>query len=305
MTQKDDIYDLQAIIIHRGTANGGFYHAYIQDTLEEGNWDPKSAELYKNQEERCWSVKKDETNIFKEEEIPPKLKNTLTEESKENIEIGKPPTPNQKHWFDFSDTRITPIFLEQIEKQFGGTDQESAYILIYILRNFKYSGETKNQDDACFANTILKERIENRNKKEEIERVFYKEQEGFIEVIFQGSEYFHNIADIGKLVYLTEHPDSGFKIKVKYEDKLQTLVDQFMQEISPNHPGFGLHDIVIIEIRQKAEGDSCQIIRDLYSLEFSKSIRENGIRHWSKWVYLIGMTDQSKSIIEQIDPTMK
>lgn len=32
------IYELKSIIIHRGSAHGGHYHAYIQDELKEGNW---------------------------------------------------------------------------------------------------------------------------------------------------------------------------------------------------------------------------------------------------------------------------
>ena len=32
------IYELKSIIIHRGGAYGGHYHAFIQDELSEGNW---------------------------------------------------------------------------------------------------------------------------------------------------------------------------------------------------------------------------------------------------------------------------
>ena len=34
----DAIYELKSIIIHRGGAYGGHYHAYIQDELNEGQW---------------------------------------------------------------------------------------------------------------------------------------------------------------------------------------------------------------------------------------------------------------------------
>jgi ubiquitin carboxyl-terminal hydrolase 40 len=32
------IYELKSVIIHRGGAYGGHYHAYIQDELGEGSW---------------------------------------------------------------------------------------------------------------------------------------------------------------------------------------------------------------------------------------------------------------------------
>ena len=35
---EDCIYELKSVIIHRGGAYGGHYHAFIQDELGEGNW---------------------------------------------------------------------------------------------------------------------------------------------------------------------------------------------------------------------------------------------------------------------------
>ena len=37
-TDESTIYELKSIIIHRGGAYGGHYHAFIQDELKEGNW---------------------------------------------------------------------------------------------------------------------------------------------------------------------------------------------------------------------------------------------------------------------------
>lgn len=38
-TEQDDAqYELQTVIIHMGSAQGGHYHAYIRDVLGEGNW---------------------------------------------------------------------------------------------------------------------------------------------------------------------------------------------------------------------------------------------------------------------------
>jgi ubiquitin carboxyl-terminal hydrolase 40 len=35
---ENTLYELKSIIIHRGGAHGGHYHAYINDELKEGNW---------------------------------------------------------------------------------------------------------------------------------------------------------------------------------------------------------------------------------------------------------------------------
>ena len=37
-TPENCQYELKSVIIHRGGAYSGHYHAYIQDELNEGNW---------------------------------------------------------------------------------------------------------------------------------------------------------------------------------------------------------------------------------------------------------------------------
>lgn len=32
------MYELQGVLIHRGSAYGGHYHAYFRDLLNEGDW---------------------------------------------------------------------------------------------------------------------------------------------------------------------------------------------------------------------------------------------------------------------------
>lgn len=32
-------YEISSILLHRGDAYSGHYHAFIRDTLKEGNWD--------------------------------------------------------------------------------------------------------------------------------------------------------------------------------------------------------------------------------------------------------------------------
>ena len=39
-------YELKSVLIHRGGAHGGHYHAYIQDECREGNWHLKMPEEF-------------------------------------------------------------------------------------------------------------------------------------------------------------------------------------------------------------------------------------------------------------------
>lgn len=40
------IYDLTAVIIHRGNAHGGHYHAYFRDLLDEADWNILMADFW-------------------------------------------------------------------------------------------------------------------------------------------------------------------------------------------------------------------------------------------------------------------
>jgi len=45
------IYELKSVIIHRGGAYGGHYHAYIQDELGEGEWHLEMPQEFKKEPE--------------------------------------------------------------------------------------------------------------------------------------------------------------------------------------------------------------------------------------------------------------
>mmetsp|Transcript_15446 Transcript_15446/g.13184 ORF Transcript_15446/g.13184 Transcript_15446/m.13184 type:complete len:138 (+) Transcript_15446:200-613(+) len=47
----EGIYELFAVLIHGGSASSGHYHAYIRDTLDEGDWEKKMQMIKKAQEE--------------------------------------------------------------------------------------------------------------------------------------------------------------------------------------------------------------------------------------------------------------
>ncbi len=49
MDEDETTYELKSVIIHRGGAYGGHYHAYIKDDLKEGNWHLQMPEEFKQE----------------------------------------------------------------------------------------------------------------------------------------------------------------------------------------------------------------------------------------------------------------
>lgn len=64
---ENAIYELKSIIIHRGGAYGGHYHAFIQDELGEGNWYLQMPEEFKPDPKVIEKVKYDPTKFMTEE----------------------------------------------------------------------------------------------------------------------------------------------------------------------------------------------------------------------------------------------
>lgn len=62
-------YELKSIIIHRGGAYGGHYHAYIQDELGEGNWCLTMPEEFKQAPTVIEKVKYDPKRFMTEDQI--------------------------------------------------------------------------------------------------------------------------------------------------------------------------------------------------------------------------------------------
>jgi len=74
-TPENCQYELKSVIIHRGGAYGGHYHAYIQDELREGVWHLEMPE----------SFQKDPTVVEKKTFNP---KDHMTEEQIKKMEEG-------------------------------------------------------------------------------------------------------------------------------------------------------------------------------------------------------------------------
>eukprot|EP00831_Metopus_contortus_P020455 TRINITY_DN19002_c0_g1_i2.p1 TRINITY_DN19002_c0_g1~~TRINITY_DN19002_c0_g1_i2.p1 ORF type:complete len:365 (-),score=85.71 TRINITY_DN19002_c0_g1_i2:117-1211(-) len=199
ISHSDNLYELKAIIIHRGGAYGGHYHAYIRDEMEEGIWNLKVPEKYSESpkpEEKVVNV--GVQKMFTED--PEKVKDKTTEQKEEDLkettkvteynydECDFPfPYSNPKlrsHWFDFDDSSVTPLPLGRLQRQFGG-QSENGYILIYKQKNLKYQFSDPTKIPEPWQNYILAENIKNEETRRQ-----YREEEAHIEVLFQPTELF-------------------------------------------------------------------------------------------------------------------
>jgi ubiquitin carboxyl-terminal hydrolase 40 len=143
----DNEYVLKAIIIHRGGAYGGHYHAYIHDELQEGNWDLPALDKFEQEPNMIKKVvneaiqKKEEANPLRAL-IEKKSLNETKEETDYDFDKCDFPLPYQDKlfragWYDFNDTNVTAIPFGRLQQQFGHSN-ESAYILIYKRKSLKW-----------------------------------------------------------------------------------------------------------------------------------------------------------------------
>ena len=97
-------YDLKAIVIHRGGAYGGHYHAYLRDDLKEGVWNLKLPEKYATEPTKL-EDKKDQDKKKGEEEKQSAAAGA-TEDKKEEEETKKEELINEKDidWKSMSKT---------------------------------------------------------------------------------------------------------------------------------------------------------------------------------------------------------
>ena len=143
----DDLFELKAIIIHRGGAYGGHYHAYIRDELDEGNWNVKAPEKYAAEPkpiQKVINVGIEKSNTenpdkSKKKNIEQKEQDLMTTKQVVEFDYDECDFPYEYHnknlrkgWFDFNDESVSAIPFGRLRKQFGG-NEESAYILIYKM----------------------------------------------------------------------------------------------------------------------------------------------------------------------------
>ena len=102
---SENEYELAAVILHRGDAYHGHYHAYIRDVINEGNWEElikifdDNKEILRRKTIAETEIKKDSTKIEenlnkmeleskkKSEEIIEEKNNEIPEKNNKNNEI--------------------------------------------------------------------------------------------------------------------------------------------------------------------------------------------------------------------------
>ena len=65
LTSDELIYELKAIVIHRGGPYGGHYYAYMKDDLKQGNWNRNIPTQFDEKPKEKQEEKK-ETNLEEE-----------------------------------------------------------------------------------------------------------------------------------------------------------------------------------------------------------------------------------------------
>lgn len=140
------MYELKAIVIHRGGPYGGHYYAYIKDDLGQGKWDLEIPKVFneKPQEKTVEPVKAVEEPEQAKEKNNKKTKNKQQKQppaqpKKASVELDYDlcdfPVAYSKpslvqNWFEFNDSTVRPIMPGTLQNTFGG-NSDNAYMLIY------------------------------------------------------------------------------------------------------------------------------------------------------------------------------
>ena len=311
----EDLYDLKAIIIHRGGAYGGHYHAYIHDSLGEGNWDLEIPESFHDEpvpEEKTINigiekafienpkVQEKKTREEKDKERSKKQKQIEYNYDSCNFPIPYTDPKFQKGWFDFNDSSVTPIPIGRLQRQFG-TANESAYMLVYVRRNYSYAQIGNPMEIPPYLRQIIK----TKNELEEQNRIYYKNEEQSLEIIFQGMECFMSMEGGNTHLLYTDDINplhKGFKLKLKFANTVEYLLNSFIAELGEKTGVFyTLEELTIIEVNKLGNG-CCQLIRDLKSFDLNMSLGDIGIEHWSTWLFIISSPNITKQLLDLIDP---
>jgi ubiquitin C-terminal hydrolase len=152
---KDTEYELNAVIVHRGTPFSGHFFSYIRDLVGEGNWDLEPLDELKKQpsyvETKSETIEVKDEIDNKDDKIAKSKGQGKNKNKKGKQKMDKEDEEYQKYnyddyeypieyknkdlskgWFCFDDTSIFPIRLGRLIKQFKSS--ESAYVLFYIKK---------------------------------------------------------------------------------------------------------------------------------------------------------------------------
>lgn len=144
ISEPERLYELYGILIHRGDAHGGHYHAYVREVEEKLNFEKLLSESLASKSEAAPRVEpenqKEKSNRQKKKEKKREKKEEARKEEEVNMDDVPFPTESKKkelflNWYDLNDSVVRPIPANRLATQFEGS--ESAYILYYRQSTLK------------------------------------------------------------------------------------------------------------------------------------------------------------------------
>eukprot|EP00826_Nyctotherus_ovalis_P048897 TRINITY_DN581_c0_g1_i1.p1 TRINITY_DN581_c0_g1~~TRINITY_DN581_c0_g1_i1.p1 ORF type:complete len:525 (-),score=189.01 TRINITY_DN581_c0_g1_i1:1265-2839(-) len=285
----EDEYELKAVVIHRGGAYGGHYHAYIRDELKEGNWKLKVPEKYTNEAKAKVKTVNKGINKFMEQNPKENAKMKVEEKNEELQKVTQEiefnydecdfPLPYankelRQGWFDFDDESVTEIPFGRLQKQFGSLN-ESAYMLVYKQKKLTPIFADPTLVPECWIEPILTQ-----NELEEQQREFYKSEDAQIEVVFQSSDLFTFDEEL-MIKYKVDKQieNQGVKVKIAKLATISQLLDKFHSAVKEKPANPLVYEIV------RCKNEFCQVIRKLSAVPMDTPLEKAEIQHLSTWMY--------------------
>ncbi|EAR98459.2 ubiquitin carboxy-terminal hydrolase (macronuclear) [Tetrahymena thermophila SB210] len=241
---EQSIYELYAVLIHKGGAHGGHYHTYIRDFSQNSDWVDPKIKKESNQDEinqNSDASKQMEIEIQDNHEKSSNgkngngnhqngnssssynnksLKRNTRRANKGNDQQDDEPFPipveNQsllENWFDIDDEIIKCISGNKIQKQFGSnSDKESAYILLYRKKSLP---RLNLKIPAYF-----EEHINSINNVFQQERTHYENEKNSIELAIRSYENLNL-----KTFKFNENAEPTKMIKISKNQKVSDLYE--------------------------------------------------------------------------------
>jgi len=286
--EEKDLYELKAVIIHRGGAYGGHYHAYIRDELKEGNWKLKSPEKYASEakaESKTINMglnKLMEQNPQVNAKMRNEEKNQELQKVKQEVEFNYDecdfPIPYtnkelRQGWLDFDDESVVEIPFGRIQKQFGSLN-ENAYMLVYKQKKLVPMFSDPMLVPECWVESILCQ-----NEVNDQQREFYQHEDAHIELVFQDKSLF--VFDEELMIKYKEDKkieEQGFKVKIPKKATIAQLLDMFKSTLKKDI-AHSIFEIV------RCKNEYCQVIRKLNDIMMETELEKAEINHLSMWIY--------------------
>ena len=294
-SSPDNLYYLKCVIIHRGGAYGGHYHAYIRDELCEGEWSVSSPEKYAaepKKEQKTVNLgltKAMEENptkraAMKAEEKEQEL-TKKTQETELNYDECDFPLPYEnkdlrKGWFDFDDESVNAIPFGRLQKQFGSLN-ENAYMLVYKQKKLTHKFSDPMHIPECWVESVITQ-----NDVYQQQRDYYKQEEERIEVLFQSEDLF-TFDDESMIKYKADKAieEQGYKIKLEKSSTLAQLMEKLCGIINEKTGKITVPDSLSAFEVNRCPNEYVHVIRAVTAQPLETTLDDFKVSHLSTWIF--------------------